>query len=167
MRAPGGLSLRLRAAAVAVLLALPLLAAAQASAPARRPPPADPAEARERVREASRGMASWYGLAFQGKPTASGEPYDPEALTAAHRTLPFGTVVEVRSLVNGRTVRVRINDRGPHSQGRVIDLSEAAARELGLHGRGTKLVEMKVVGRKDAPPPAAAARAASASASGR
>lgn len=134
----------LRALAGAVLLALPLAGLAQGGE-ARRPPPANAEEARERVRDASRGMASWYGMAFQGKRTASGEPFDLNAMTAAHRTLPFGTVVEVRSLVNGRAVRVRINDRGPHTHNRVIDLSEAAARELGLHGRGTKLVEVKVV----------------------
>lgn len=134
------------------LLALPVMspvAHAQAGEPPR-PPPATASEARERVREATRGMASWYGMAFSGKRTASGEPFDPAGMTAAHRTLPFGTVVEVRSLVNGRTVRVRINDRGPHSHNRVIDLSEAAARELGLRGRGTKLVEVKVV--EPAPP---------------
>ncbi len=140
------MSLRVRVLACAVLLALPLVARAQSAEP-RRPPATTASEARERVREATRGVASWYGMAFSGKPTASGEPFDPQALTAAHRTLPFGTVVEVRSLVNGRTVRVRINDRGPHSHNRVIDLSEAAARELGLRGRGTKLVEMRVVER--------------------
>lgn len=137
--------MRRQVSAFAVLLALPLLVSAQASAPARRQPPANPDEARERVLEASRGMASWYGLAFEGKPTASGEPYDPDALTAAHPTLPFGTVVEVHSLVNGRRVRVRINDRGPHVQGRMIDLSAAAARALGLQGKGIKLVEVRVV----------------------
>ena len=140
------MSLRGRLLACAVLLALSLAARAQSAEP-RRPPATTASAARERVREATRGVASWYGMAFSGKPTASGEPFDPQALTAAHRTLPFGTVVEVRSLVNGRTVRVRINDRGPHSHNRVIDLSEAAARELGLRGRGTKLVEMRVVER--------------------
>ncbi len=134
----------LRALACVVLLSMPMAGLAQGGE-ARQGPPANAEEARERVRTASRGMASWYGMAFQGKRTASGEPFDLNAMTAAHRTLPFGTVVEVRSLVNGRTVRVRINDRGPHTHNRVIDLSEAAARELGLHGRGTKLVEVKVV----------------------
>ena len=131
-------------------MALPLAAQAalaQPAEPASQPLPTTAEESRERVREATRGMASWYGLAFQGKPTASGEPFDPGAMTAAHPTLPFGTVMEVRSLVNGRTVRVRINDRGPHTRGRMIDLSEAAARELGLRGRGTKLVEVRVVGK--------------------
>ncbi len=140
-----------RAVACAALLLLPLAVAAQDSAPVRQPLPANGTESRERVREATRGMASWYGLAFQGKPTASGEPFDPGAMTAAHPTLPFGTMVDVRSLVNGRTVRVRINDRGPHARNRVIDLSEAAARELGLHGRGTKLVEVRVVGKPAGP----------------
>ncbi len=138
------------------LLALPVtsLVAHAQTGETPRPPPATAGEARERVREASRGMASWYGMAFSGKRTASGEPFDPAGMTAAHRTLPFGTVVEVRSLVNGRTVRVRINDRGPLLPNRVIDLSEAAARELGLRGRGTKLVELRVV---ESAPPARAA----------
>lgn len=166
------------AAAMAVLLTVPAFAvaamqvpasapastsASAASAPAsrpakakpaassRRPLPANAAEARERVRESTRGMASWYGGAFQGKRTASGEPFDVNEYTAAHPTLPFGTVVEVRSLANGRTVRVRINDRGPHTGNRIIDLSEAAARSLGLHARGTKRVELTVLGNAAAP----------------
>lgn len=83
-------------------------------------------------REVGRGLASWYGPRFHGRPTASGERFDMHQLTAAHRTLPFGTVVRVQSLVNGRTVDVRINDRGPHIGRRVIDLSRAAAQSLGL-----------------------------------
>ena len=89
-----------------------------------------------------RGIASWYGLAFHGRLTASGERFNMNALTAAHPWLPFGTLVQVRSLVNGRVVTVRINDRGPHTGGRVIDLSHAAARALGLLSRDTKLVEL-------------------------
>jgi rare lipoprotein A len=83
-------------------------------------------------REVGRGLASWYGPGFHGRPTASGEKFDMDQLTAAHRTLPFGTIVRVQSLVNGRTVDVRINDRGPHIGKRVIDLSRAAAHALGL-----------------------------------
>ncbi|GAB2461627.1 hypothetical protein GCM10027082_10680 [Comamonas humi] len=89
-----------------------------------------------------RGMASWYGGRFHGRKTASGERFDQGDLTAAHRTLPFGSLVCVRSTVTSKTVVVRINDRGPYSEGRVIDLSQAAAQELGMLGLGIKPVEM-------------------------
>ena len=96
---------------------------------------------------AAQGVASWYGPGFHGRKTASGERFDMNALTAAHRTLPFGTLVRVRSLINGLTVDVRINDRGPFLKRRVIDLSKAAAKALGLlaSGTGTKPVELFVV----------------------
>jgi rare lipoprotein A len=99
-------------------------------------------------REIGEGMASWYGPGLHGRRTASGERFDQHALTAAHRTLPFGTVVRVRSLVNGRSVEVRINDRGPYMKRRVIDLSRAAAQALGLieSGRGVKRVALSVLG---------------------
>ena len=92
------------------------------------------------------GQASWYGPGFRGKPTASGERFRPGRRTAAHRTLPFGTVVKVRDLETGRTVRVVINDRGPFAKGRIIDLSKKAARRLRLIDRGHTRVELKVVG---------------------
>lgn len=97
-------------------------------------------------RELGRGLASWYGARFHGRPTASGEKFDMHQLTAAHPTLPFGTIVRVRSLVNGRTVDVRINDRGPFMKRRVIDLSRAAAQALGLieARTGTKPVVISV-----------------------
>lgn len=82
--------------------------------------------------ELGRGKASWYGPGFDGKRTASGERFDMNALTAAHRTLAFGTRVLVRNTQNGREVVVRINDRGPHIRGRIIDLSKAAAEALDL-----------------------------------
>lgn len=84
------------------------------------------------------GVASWYGPRFHGKKTASGERFDQSALTAAHRTLPLGAWVDVLNLANGRTVQVRINDRGPHRRGVMIDLSQGAAQALGLihQGRG-------------------------------
>ena len=93
------------------------------------------------------GLASWYGGkdGFEGKPTASGEIYDSSLLTAAHRELPLGTVVEVTNLDNDKSVRVRINDRGPFIAGRVIDLSRAAAREIGLLGPGVGPVRLSVV----------------------
>ena len=80
------------------------------------------------------GIASWYGGQFHGRKTASGERFDMEALTAAHPKLPFGSWVRVKNLLNGRSVDVRINDRGPHIKRRVIDLSRAAARALGVSG---------------------------------
>ena len=98
----------------------------------------------EPAREFERGGASWYGPGFHGRRTASGERYDMNAMTAAHRTLPFGTLVRVHSLVNGREVDVRITDRGPFSHSRVIDVSRAAAEELGMLGLGFKEVVLLV-----------------------
>lgn len=89
-----------------------------------------------------RGIASWYGRQYHGKPTASGEPYNMEALTAAHRTLPFHSRVLVRRTDTGRAIEVRINDRGPFFSGRVIDLSRRAARELAMIGQGTAPVRL-------------------------
>lgn len=94
---------------------------------------------------ALRGIASWYGPSFHGKPSASGEPYNMWAMTAAHRTLPFGTIVQVKSVETGKSVAVRINDRGPFIRGRIIDLSYAAARELAMIGKGTEEVVLKVL----------------------
>ena len=82
------------------------------------------------------GSASWYGDQFHNRRTANGERYDMHALTAAHKTLPFGTLVRVVSPTTGKSVVVRINDRGPYVKGRVIDLSRAAAERLGVHGHG-------------------------------
>lgn len=80
------------------------------------------------------GAASWYGKDRHGKLTASGEPFDLHAMTAAHRSLAFGTIVRVTNTATGRAVRVRINDRGPYAKGRVVDLSAAAAAALDVHG---------------------------------
>ena len=88
------------------------------------------------------GTASWYGEYFQGKQTASGEPFDMQALTAAHPTLPLGTFVKVTNLRNGRAVVVRINDRGPVVEGRIIDVSYNAARVLGFKERGLQQVRL-------------------------
>ena len=88
------------------------------------------------------GTASWYGEYFQGKQTASGEPYDMLDFTAAHPTLPLGTFVKVTNLRNGRTVVVRINDRGPVVDGRIIDVSYNAARALGFKERGIQQVRL-------------------------
>jgi len=117
------------------------------SRPATRPVshPVSPAGAGKGWSE--EGLASWYGGddGFEGKPTASGEIYDSSKLTAAHRDLPLGTVVDVTSLDNGRVTRVRINDRGPFVQGRVIDLSHAAAQEIQMIGPGVARVRVVVV----------------------
>ncbi len=92
------------------------------------------------------GKATWYGGAFAGKKTANGERFDPNLFTAAHRTLPFGTWVEVRRIDTGSTVRVRINDRGPWGHpDRIIDLSRKAAEELGIVREGVARVEVRVV----------------------
>lgn len=125
-----------------------------------RAPPGGPEAEREPVRDATpaapvpaaasdsgrttlgRGLASWYGRSFQGRRTASGERYDRRAFTAAHRTLPFGTRVRVRSVVTGQEVLVRINDRGPFKATRIIDLSEAAMVALGVRHHGVSEVEL-------------------------
>jgi rare lipoprotein A len=123
------------------LLALGAMAQAQE-------PPAEEQAVRETRAERviGKGIASWYGARFHGRRTASGERFDMNAFTAAHRTLPFGTVVRVRSLVNGRVVEVRINDRGPRIKRRMIDLSRGAAKALGLldSGAGLKPVAISV-----------------------
>lgn len=122
--------------------------------PARKPQPALPPVAEPAAPASSpyelsppresdqQGLASWYGPRFHGRRTASGERFDSQDLTAAHRTLAFGTRVCVRSSITGKAVVVRINDRGPFSHGRVIDLSQGAAEALGMVGLGIKPVEL-------------------------
>ena len=91
-----------------------------------------------------RGLASWYGPGHQGKKTASGEIFDMNQMTAAHRTLAFGTWVRVRSEVDGKEARVRINDRGPYAGKRILDVSRAAAEKLGMLSRGELPVELRL-----------------------
>jgi rare lipoprotein A len=118
-----------------------------------------------------RGVASWYGKKFHGQHTANGETYDMYAMTAAHKTLPIPSYLRVRNLNNGKSVVVRVNDRGPFRENRIIDLSYAAAAKLGILGTGTGIVELEglsgdepvtqVASRKPAPeplPPAATPR---------
>ncbi len=95
---------------------------------------------------AEEGLASWYAGKFQGRRTASGEIFDTRLMTAAHKTLAFGTLVRVRNLDNGREVVVRVNDRGPFVKGRIIDLSRAAAEAIGMTGSGVTRVSVEVVG---------------------
>src|SRR5688572_20139751 len=93
-----------------------------------------------------RGVASWYGKAFHGKVAANGEVFDMTAYTAAHRKLPLGSVVQVMNVDTGKSVQVRITDRGPYVGGRMMDLSHAAARDLGMVDAGTAVVQIEVVG---------------------
>ena len=138
------------------LLIVPILAACGPAVPALVPgagkavgaaSAATTARSRAAVRDLqSHGIASWYGPNFAGRRTANGEIFDPSQLTAAHRTLPFGTHVRVTNLENGRSVVVRINDRGPFKAGRIIDLSQAAANEVGMIGSGTAQVHVEIIG---------------------
>jgi len=91
-----------------------------------------------------RGLASWYGKKYHGRQTANGERFDMNDVSAAHRTLPFGTVVKVTNLDNGQTLKVRINDRGPFVDGRIIDLSKKAAKKLGMLEAGVVPVKLVV-----------------------
>lgn len=99
------------------------------------------------VKVGSHGMASWYGPGFNGRRSANGEKYNQNALTAAHRSLPFGTKVRVTNVRNGRSVVVRITDRGPHIRGRIIDLSAGAARIVGVIQSGVAPVRLEILGR--------------------
>lgn len=101
------------------------------------------------TRTTETGIASWYGYPYHGRHAANGEIYDMEKLTAAHRTLPFGTWVRVTNLTNSKTVDVRITDRGPFIDGRIIDLSKAAAREIDMIGPGLARVRVDII---SAPP---------------
>ncbi|MFB3921755.1 MAG: septal ring lytic transglycosylase RlpA family protein [Terriglobia bacterium] len=103
------------------------------------------------VSRSETGIASWYGQKFQGNPTASGEIYDMNGLTAAHRELPMGTKVKVTNLINNKSVMVRINDRGPAIDGRLIDVSMAAAKAIGMRALGLAPVRLEIVS-KPTPP---------------
>lgn len=98
-----------------------------------------------------KGIASWYGKAFHGKRTSSGEIYDMYAMTAAHKTLPLGIFVRVTNLNNHKSIEVRVNDRGPFVRGRIIDLSHTAAKKIGIVGPGTAPVEVVALGAPLAP----------------
>lgn len=158
----------LRAALVAVALGLAPLAASTAATPADGALPLEasavsveivpvnpsplpeenastPAGLPEQATSLGRGSASYYASKFHGRRTASGEAFDNSAMTAAHRTLPFGSLVRVTNPATGRSVIVRINDRGPFSRGRLIDVSRAAAEELGMIARGHAMVELELI----------------------
>jgi rare lipoprotein A len=110
------------------------------------PPPAPPPVVQKPPPFVQIGMASWYGAGFNRQTTADGERFNMNALTAAHRTLPLNSMVRVTNLDNGRTVVVRINDRGPFAKDRIIDLSAKAARELGMAHDGIAHVKLELVG---------------------
>jgi rare lipoprotein A len=123
---------------IAVLLASALAACAPDLHRPQSPSPVAPVRGFVEV-----GLASWYGRYHAGRPTASGEPFDPDGMTAAHRTLPLGTIVRVTNMANGRTVKVRINDRGPSDTSRVIDLSRGSAQALGFVEDGVIKVKIE------------------------
>ena len=161
-----------RAANGALLSALVLAAcarsaaAAEPHAPSVKPPSYEVFGKRYQVRASSdgyreRGVASWYGRPFHGRPTSSGEMYDMHEMTAAHTTLPLPTWVEVTNLSNGKRIVVKVNDRGPFVADRVIDLSYAAASALDIVQNGTARVEIHAVAGPAAPAPRSSARAES------
>ncbi|WP_084327674.1 septal ring lytic transglycosylase RlpA family protein [Salinarimonas rosea] len=133
---------RIRHAAAAALLSTALL-----STPLLAPQSqAHPVGGAAGAIHAATVHASWYGPGFHGRRTASGERYDMDALTAAHKTLPFGTKVRVTNVANGKSIVVRITDRGPFVRGREIDLSRGAARAVGMIASGTAQVRIEVLG---------------------
>ena len=137
----------LRHAAAAAALALSITTAfAQASAPAAGSAPASAAATAAATSAAESGKIAWYGRKFTGRKTASGEAFNPDALTMAHKTLPFGTRVTITNPKNKKSVTVRVNDRGPTQADRVGDVSLAAARKLGMVKSGVIEVELAVVG---------------------
>ena len=139
MSMPGS---RIPAPALVIAVVFIITLAAGCSSPAPKPVyfPGYP------IGYVERGMASWYGPGFHGNKTANGEQYDMNKLTAAHRTLPLGSIAIVRSTTTGKEVTIRINDRGPFAKGRVLDLSYAGARTLGMVGQGTAQIELRVIG---------------------
>jgi rare lipoprotein A len=96
-----------------------------------------------------RGVASWYGEQFHGKQAANGEIFHMEALTAAHRTIPLGSIIRVVNLANGKHLHVRITDRGPYANGRILDLSHGAAVQLGMDHGGLAHIQVEIVGQRD------------------
>jgi rare lipoprotein A len=140
----------LRSAAAATLIAL--LVSACGSAPTKRDTQdaaksaqASPERETARFSKVQRGLASWYGKRFRGRRTASGERFNPKQLTAAHKTLPLGSQAKVTCPKTGKTVIVTINDRGPYSAHRIIDLSREAAKKLGIISSGVALVEVEPI----------------------
>lgn len=139
----------LLAAVASLAIVAPVVVHAQAAAPAAPAPaiaPAAPAGSAKAGDVSLNGKLAWYGRKFGGRRTASGERYNPDALTMAHKTLPFGTMVKVTNPRNGKSVTLRVNDRGPTQPDRVGDVSLAAARALGMVRAGVIDAELQVVG---------------------
>ena len=132
-------------AAVAVLSLLFLSTGCLHRRHRRKQPPGGAPAPPVKIVQNEHGLASWYGHPYHGRPTASGEIYNMHDMTAAHRTLPFGTRVRVHDLDNGHDVEVRINDRGPFVKGRIIDLSNAAAKSMQMLGPGTAHVRLEIL----------------------
>ena len=155
---PSGRKFEIRNSKFEILLVLSLLTlvfgcAHRERTPVRTMPASIPTPAPEILDEGftEKGIASWYGEPYHGRRTASGEVYDMHQLTAAHKTLAFGSVVKVSRRDTGADVKVRINDRGPFIEGRIIDLSYAAAKKIGLDRDGVAPVKIKVVGHQKTP----------------
>lgn len=135
---------------VAAFFCVLLLCLTACTAETPEPPPtvAQPVETPTYTQQ---GRASWYGPQHDGRKTANGERFDMTEMTAAHRSLPFGTIVRVINRSNGETVKVRINDRGPYEKHRIIDLSDAAAKAVGIHDKGIAPVRLEVFASDQAP----------------
>jgi len=143
----------LRPCLAILLAAVVLVGCGHKKHPRRTPPPPAPSAA-PKLGQTETGEASWYGRPYHGRRAANGEIYDMERLTAAHRTLPFDTWLRVLNLDNSKTVEVRITDRGPFVEGRIIDLSHAAARAIDMLGPGTARVRLEVIRTPEYVPPA-------------
>lgn len=137
--------LKLLAALASVAIAVPAFVSAQSAAPGSAPPASVPAAAAATSDASLNGKLAWYGRKFAGRKTASGERFNPDAMTMAHKTLPFGTLVKVTNPRNGKSVTLRVNDRGPTQPDRVGDVSLAAARALGMVRAGVIDAELQVV----------------------
>jgi len=138
--------MRIRAAFALIFILCSFTACRKKARVTQTPPVPQPAVAQPpRVGSTETGVASWYGPPYHGRRAADGEIYDMEKMTAAHRTLPFNTWVHVRNLTNEKSCEVRITDRGPFVDGRVIDLSKAAARSIDMLGPGTATVELTIM----------------------
>jgi rare lipoprotein A len=144
---PGGRGNFQLAGAVAIFLGLVIACAACST---RKTAPRAVPQAPAKKGTVEKGIASWYGEPYHGRTTASGEVYDMHGMTAAHKTLPFDTVVRVTRRDTGQKVEVRINDRGPFIEGRIIDVSFAAAKRIGLVGDGVAPIKLEVLGRRSA-----------------
>ncbi|MGH7034803.1 MAG: septal ring lytic transglycosylase RlpA family protein [Stellaceae bacterium] len=137
----------MRAANSLLVVSLASFSCLLAACTSPHPVPASPvlrATRHEKPSFSETGAASWYGKAHQGRRTADGERFDRHEMTAAHRSLPFGTIVRVKNETTGQTVKVRINDRGPYVGDRIIDLSAAAGKKLGIHEDGVATVRLEV-----------------------